>query len=129
MRQKILGLPTARQSQVALSASRANTDNDQTDENPVEPSKPTIEAEKKQTYFNDKQFVHYTHEKRFNSFKRDMHQVYEDIFKDTPAMNAKIIVGNRNRPDAKHELIRKRPLKRLLQNKPHHSKYPITTHI
>jgi len=116
MRHKILGLPTARQSQVTLSASRADVDNDQTDENPVETSKPTNEIEKKQNYFNDKQFVHYTHEQRFNSFKRDMHHVYEDIFKDTPAMNAKIIVGNRNRRDAKNELIRKRPLQRLLQN-------------
>jgi hypothetical protein len=127
MRNKILGLPTARQSQVTLSATTANIDNDQTDENPVETSKPTIEKEHKQTSYGDKQFVHYTHEKRFNSFKRDMHQVYEDMFKDTPAMNAKIIVGNRNRRDAKNELIRKRPLKRLLQNKPRHSKYPITT--
>ena len=41
-----------------------------------------------------------------------MHQVYEDIFKNTPAMDVKIIVGNRNRRDAKNELIRKRPPKR-----------------
>ena len=123
MRQKILGLPTARQSQVALSASAANIDNDQTDENPVETSKRTTEIEKKQKHYDNKTFVHYTHEQRFNSFKQDMHHVYEDIFKDTPAMNAKIIVGNRNRRDAKHELIRKRPPKRLLRNQPTHRKY------
>ncbi len=52
-----------------------------------------------------------------------MHHVYADIFQNTLAMNAKIIVGNRNRRDAKNELIRKRPTKRLLQNKPNHSKY------
>ena len=127
MRQKILGRPTARKSQVTLSASRANIDNDQTDdqtdENPVETSKPTTEAEKKQKHYDNKKFVHYTHEQRFNSFKRDMHHVYEDIFKDTPAMNAKIIVGNRNRRDAKNELIRKRPPKRLLRNQLTHRKY------
>jgi hypothetical protein len=116
MRNKILGLPTARQSQVALSATIANIDNDQTDENPVETSKPTTEIDNKQKHYGNKQFVHYTHEQRFNSFKRDMHQVYEDIFKDTPGMDAKIIVGNRNRRDAKNELIRKRPPKRLVKN-------------
>ena len=123
MRNKILGLPTARQSQVALSASIANIDNDQTDENPVELSKPTAETANKQKHYGNKQFVHYTHEQRFHSFKRDMHQVSEDIFKETSAMHAKIVVGNRNRRDAKNELIRKRPPKRLLQNKPTHSKY------
>jgi hypothetical protein len=123
MHNKILGLPTTRQSQVALSATTADIDNDQTDENQVELTKTSTEAQNKQKLYGNKQFVHYTHEQRFNSFKRDMHQVYEDIFKETPAMNAKIIVGNRNRRDAKNELVRKRPTKRLLKNKTTQSKY------
>ena len=77
----------------------------------------------KEKHYDNKKFVHYTHEQRFNSFKRDLHHVYEDIFKDTPAMNAEVIVGNRNRRDAKHELIRKRPAKRLLRNQPRDRKY------
>jgi hypothetical protein len=47
-----------------------------------------------------------------------MHHVYADIFKNTPAMAAKLILSNRNRRDAQNELIRKRPKKRLLQNLP-----------
>jgi hypothetical protein len=38
-----------------------------------------------------------------------MHQVYENVFKNTNAMNLKLIVGIRNRRDAKNELICKRP--------------------
>ncbi len=45
-----------------------------------------------------------------------MHHVYEDIFQNTSAINAKIIVGNRYRRDVKNELIRKQPPKRLLKN-------------
>ncbi|CAF4327710.1 unnamed protein product, partial [Adineta steineri] len=41
---------------------------------------------------------------------------YDNVFKNTPAMNMKLIVGNRNRRDALNELIRKRPKRSLLQN-------------
>jgi hypothetical protein len=59
-----------------------------------------------------------------------MHQVYENIFKDTPAMHVKLIVGNRNRRHAQNELIRKRPKKTLLQNTITQSKsYVSTKHI
>ncbi len=52
-----------------------------------------------------------------------MHRVYEDVFENTPAMYAKLIVGNRNRRDAKNELIRERPKKALLNNTITKSKY------
>jgi hypothetical protein len=51
-----------------------------------------------------------------------MHQVYENIFKNTPVSDVKLVVGNRNRHDASKELIRKRPKRSLLKNKPKKSK-------
>ena len=116
MRNKILNLPTARQSQVAQSAIEANIDDDQPNDHRAAISETTTTSDNTTNQYDTKQFVHYTHEKRFHSLKRDMHQVYENIFSGTPAMTAKIIVGNRNRRDAQNELIRKRPPKRLLQN-------------
>ncbi|CAM4823276.1 unnamed protein product, partial [Rotaria magnacalcarata] len=65
---------------------------------------------------NETFFTHFTHEKRFETCKRDIHRVYNHAFKDTPAMYTKQIVGNRNRRSAQNELIRKRPNKTLLQN-------------
>ena len=62
-------------------------------------------------------FVHYTHEQRLNTLKRDMHQVYEHVFQNRPARYTRMVVGTRNRRDAKNELIRKRPNRTLLQNK------------
>ena len=66
-----------------------------------------------------------------------MHQVYEDVFKVTPAMTVKLIVGSRNRPDARKDLIRKRPQSSLLKHKlsaseffsfcPSHQRIPVVT--
>ncbi|CAF1618171.1 unnamed protein product [Rotaria magnacalcarata] len=105
MRNKILDLPTARQSQ-------------------NEPATTTTihERNKKEHTRANKLIVHYTHEKRFQTFKSDMHQVYDNIFKDTPAADVKLIVGNKNRRSGKTELICKRPKQSLLINKPVKSK-------
>jgi hypothetical protein len=62
--------------------------------------------------------LHYTHEKRFSSMKRDLHQTYDTIFNNTPASDVQLIVGNRNRRTARDDLIRKKPLRALLTNKP-----------
>jgi hypothetical protein len=62
--------------------------------------------------------IHCTHEKRLVSLKRDMHDIYHDVFVDTPLADLKLIVGTRNRRDARNDLIRKRPPRRLLRNEP-----------
>ncbi|CAF1513780.1 unnamed protein product, partial [Adineta steineri] len=119
MRNKSLNLPTARQSQVSISAATADVDNDQTDEPQNEPTTTTVqERNKKEHACGNKLIVHYTHEKRFQTFKSDMQQVYDNTFKDTPAADVKLIVGNKNRRSAKTELICKRPKQSLLINKP-----------
>ncbi|CAF5229846.1 unnamed protein product, partial [Rotaria magnacalcarata] len=46
----------------------------------------------------------------------------DNTFKDTPAADVKLIVGNKNRRSAKTELICKRPKQSLLINKPVKSK-------
>jgi hypothetical protein len=66
--------------------------------------------------------VHYKHEKRFEPFKRDMHRIFETIFKKSDGIDPKLIVGSCNRRSLAHELIRKRPTKRILQDKPLKSK-------
>jgi hypothetical protein len=124
LRHKILGQPTPRQSQVATSAATANIDNDQTDDTKeIKLNESIKKTAKKETNYGDKLIVHYTHEKRFEPFKRDMHRVYENVFKNTSAMDLKLIVGNRNRRDAKNELVRKRPKPSILQNKRIKKKY------
>ena len=121
MRTKLLGEPTARQSQIALSAATADMDNDQTDDQIMQ-SKQQQQQQQQQQQIKNQQImvtnslytIHY--EQRFNTLKKDMHQVYDDVFHDTPAMYTKMVVGTRNRRDAKNELIRKRPKRTLLRN-------------
>ena len=85
-------------------------------------TKPSTKATDKAEHYEHKLIFHYIHEKRFHSFKRDMHKLYKDHFGDPLAMGIKMIVGNRNRRSATLELVRKKPKKSLLQNKPIKSK-------
>jgi hypothetical protein len=66
MRHKLLGQPTLRQSQISASAATADIDNDQTGDEIIERlttiNNPSIN-------YDSKLFVHYTHEKRFQSLK------------------------------------------------------------
>ncbi|CAM4983383.1 unnamed protein product, partial [Rotaria socialis] len=118
MRKEILGQPTPRQSQVAMCAALANIDNDPPDDDETQQPDPCPKkSEEKVSNYNEKFYTHFTYEKRFETCKRDMHQVYNHAFKNTPAMYIKQIVGNRIRRQAHNELIRKRPKKTLLQNK------------
>ena len=131
MRHKLLGQPTPRQSQVAWSAATADVDNGQkTNDQYVQATTTTTITTTHKPEIHDKNlFIHYTHEKRFQSMKRDMHDVYDHVFRNTPAIDAKIIVGNRNRRNLNNELIRKRPKQTLLRNATRQSKTCITSQI
>ncbi|CAF1489648.1 unnamed protein product [Didymodactylos carnosus] len=78
IRQNILRQPTHQQLQVAISAATVDLDNDQTDEESIQRTDILNNTEKNNAEFEIKIIVHYTHEKRFNSFKRDMHHIYDD---------------------------------------------------
>lgn len=90
----------------------------------IEPStvlEATTTSETKQTEkiakFNQTLFIHYSHEKRFQSMKRGLHEVHEGLFSQSANRNVKMIVGTRNRRSANHELIRKRPPSFLLKDR------------
>jgi hypothetical protein len=53
--------------------------------------------------------IHCTHEERFRTNKKHIHQLCNDIFADTPVTDKKLIVGNRNSRNATKVLIRRRP--------------------
>lgn len=61
--------------------------------------------------------LHYTHEKRLESYKQDINQISEKIFANTPLMDTKLIVGNRNNSNLQREVIHKCPHQSLLVNK------------
>lgn len=57
-------------------------------------------------------FLHYTHEKRFASYKRAIHQLWAQTFRDTTAAEARLIVSTRNNPNLTRELVRRCPFPR-----------------
>ncbi|CAF4377043.1 unnamed protein product [Adineta steineri] len=124
LRHEIPDQPTPSRSQAASRAATADVNNDQTDVIAETTSRESVgKVQKKPISYADRLFLHYTHEKRFEPFKRNMHRVYQNVFKNTPAIDLRLIVGNRNRRDAKNELIRKRPKRSLLQCKQIQNKY------
>lgn len=93
----MLSIPTYSQTQATLSASRAKQNDEQLD---IIPNPDKI--------FGNRIIIHYTHEKRFHTFKREMHHIQNELFEKTPVGHVKLIVGNRNRRKAELELIQKR---------------------
>ena len=123
MREKKLGQPTTRQSQVAMNVAVGDISNVQLNGQQIGLEQVNPASRAKEKTDEKKLIIHYTHEKRLESLKRDMHKIYHDVFKNTPVGDLRLIVGTRNRRDARNELIRKRPSHRLLQNKPRTSKF------
>ena len=123
MRNTILKQPTSRQSQVAMNAALVDINSDLFNEQMIQSKDATVESKTKEKKRENKLIVHYTHEKRLESMKRDIHQIYDNVFKHTPVEDVKMIVGTRNRRDARNDLIRKRPKRSILQNKPKQSEF------
>jgi hypothetical protein len=54
-------------------------------------------------------FLHYTHEKRFFNYKRTIHELWTQTFRDTTVEETRLIVGTRNNPNLTRELVRRCP--------------------
>jgi hypothetical protein len=63
----------------------------------------------KKSKWIDNLIVHYTHEARLESYKRDIHQLWHHTFAETSVMNTKLIIGNRNNQNYKATLVHRRP--------------------
>lgn len=53
--------------------------------------------------------IHYHHEQRFATFRKDVHRLWTTIFENTPINDSRLIVGHRNNRNTKRELIHLRP--------------------
>jgi hypothetical protein len=59
----------------------------------------------KQTKFDKNLIIHYTHEKRLQSNKKDIHQLWKQTFEQTPVMDTRLIIGTRNSRNTARELV------------------------
>jgi hypothetical protein len=117
MRIVLSGQPSRQQSQVEMRIATLTTDNEHLIKESDNKQEFTIQENKKQNEFKNKLIIHYTHENRFNTCKRDMHRIFQDTIANNPIIETKLIVGNRNQRSTMRELIRKRPRHTILKNK------------
>jgi len=108
MRTQLLALPTSKQSQVNKRVI-ASTFQDDVENSTIE-AEPINSVVPKQKQWIDRLILHYTHEKRFASYKRDIHQTWNKTFVDTPVTDVKLLVGHRNNRNLQCEIVRKRPI-------------------
>jgi hypothetical protein len=119
LRSYILNRPTAIEHQVASRIAKAIDQNETINDSLVQmqihkesnPSRHLI--------------IHYTHEARLETYKKQIHQLWDQIFADTPVTGTELIVGNHNSCNAtKNAYVavlilcyQRIPLPKLLQNK------------
>ncbi|CAF4698875.1 unnamed protein product [Rotaria socialis] len=117
MRIALSGQPSRQQSQVEMRIATLTTNNEHLIEELEKKQEVPIQEKKKPNEFQNKLIIHYTHEKRFNTRKRDLHRIFQETFANTSILETKLIVGNRNQKSIMKELIRKRPRQAILKNK------------
>ena len=106
VRSYLLDTPTVSEHQIASRIARAvmsSQDYDAIDDSLVR------EKIKKKSKAIDNLIIHYTHEARFANSKKDIHQLWHQMFNGTPVASIKLIVGNRNNRKCQDSLVRRRP--------------------
>lgn len=106
IRSNLLNRPTPTELQMAARIARA------TDQHSIEKSDPTSAVSSKQkqkSKWDSNLIIHYKHEKRFETLKKDIHQLWNEMFHDTPVTNTKLIIGHKNNSSATQELVQRRP--------------------
>ncbi|CAF1393936.1 unnamed protein product [Rotaria sordida] len=112
LRKEYMNQPTARSSQVEARITQFNENNEESHiEQPVQTTIATTTDTKKskKNTFRDAVIIHYTHEKRFTTMKKDMHKIFREAFEGYGLEAVRLIVGYRNHPNFERELTRKRP--------------------
>ncbi len=70
---------------------------------------------KKQSKFDKNLIIHYTYGKRLQSNKTVIHQLWNQMFQQTPVIQSRLIIGNRNSRNLTRELVHRRPQQKNIQ--------------
>ena len=67
---------------------------------------PLVKARlRKQNKFDKNLIIHYTYEKRLENNKKDIHKLWNQTFQQTPVLNTRLIIGNRNNQNLTKEIV------------------------
>ena len=125
IRRKLLAQPTAKQTQVAKSATTVRAINNeqsnaqhrvgQSETTRERPRAAMKEIQQNKDKFEKNIFIHCKHEARLEGLKRYIHEIHDSFFKNTIHGEIRLVVGNRNNPNMEYELTTKRPRASLLK--------------
>ena len=59
----------------------------------------------KKTHWDERLIIHYNHEERLATFKKNLHKLWQRTILNTPIQETRLIIGNRNNKPSKRELI------------------------
>ena len=107
IRQKVLNIPTIPEYRIA---SRIERNNATPDHDSVKTDVPKIKSTKCSKWDNQL-IIHYTHEQRFQAYKRDLHRLWNETYRSTPIIHTRLIVGNRNNKALARELVHHQHIK------------------
>ena len=65
--------------------------------------------------FDKNLVILYTYEKRFQSNKTVLHQLWNQMFQQTPAIESRLVIGNHNSPNLTKELVHRRSQQKNIQ--------------
>ncbi|CAF1538743.1 unnamed protein product, partial [Adineta ricciae] len=51
--------------------------------------------------------IHYSHESRLSTYRRDVHQLWNEHFHQTPVTHTRLIIGTKNNPNLTKRLLRR----------------------
>ncbi|CAF1625950.1 unnamed protein product [Adineta ricciae] len=63
---------------------------------------------KKPSKWDNNLIIHYTYENRLAHYKKDIHQIRNDLFRQTAVTQTRLIVGTRNNPNLAKRLVYQR---------------------
>ncbi|CAF2717511.1 unnamed protein product [Rotaria sp. Silwood2] len=116
LREKLLNQPTAKQTQLTISASTVELT--QSTRHVTQQNYNSMEAtiKSKSDKFKNNIFLHVTHEGRLKGLARDIHIIHDNHFKNTMYGEKRLVVGFRNNPNIEFELSHKRPASSVLKD-------------
>ncbi len=119
LRKNLLSQLSLQQVIAVTSANRVHvSNNDDDDDNHDISEAIQIDTRSKQNdKFKNVIFIHPTYEGRFKGMKQDIHEIHDDVFKNTLTNEFRLVVGNRNKYNTDLELTQKRPHPSLLKTK------------
>ena len=105
LRQTLLTKPTIHEYQIASRIAKSiKSEPDEIIDDPLVRSQLD-----KPSKFDTNVIIHYTYEQRFQSNKKYIHQLWNQTFQQTPVIERRLIIGNRNSRNIVREVVHRCP--------------------